>query len=293
MKDDRRRRRITSRRLGQRKKVKLVPVEENMGIGRPGLSLVLDKSGRIFKLDEETLELAGPVGLLGGGLPCTDFEKLLAYRILPFSIKGRHKGLIIGDIGADIFRPEIRVFNEHGEFVKAGIGEFEFDRFGGGPALTIAGYALDVLQPAVLGFVTYITAPALDAADDLRSMFILPNSIPGVVGRRPMKTIERFVLWLAAILPSVIIGVFLAWRVDKDAKVVGLDRRARIWWLVGTIAFGLSAYITYRLTRAKATLVTCLNCGSGRRPDMENCHQCGSVWNVPELAPPNWRVVEE
>jgi uncharacterized paraquat-inducible protein A len=63
--------------------------------------------------------------------------------------------------------------------------------------------------------------------------------------------------------------------------------------MIGTIAFGLTAYITYRLTQPKITLVTCTNCGKLRRPDMARCHRCGSKWHIPELTPPAWRVVDK
>jgi uncharacterized OB-fold protein len=62
--------------------------------------------------------------------------------------------------------------------------------------------------------------------------------------------------------------------------------------MIGIIAFGLSGYITYRLTRPRETLVTCANCGKLRRPDMNKCHRCGSKWHVPELTPPTWRVLD-
>jgi hypothetical protein len=89
------------------------------------------------------------------------------------------------------------------------------------------------------------------------------------------------------------LGLLLAWAANRNAVLVGLSQRARFWWILATIAFGLSAYITYRLTRPKITLVTCVNCGKLRRPDMENCHRCGARWLVPELAPPLWRVINE
>ncbi|MHC4639315.1 MAG: hypothetical protein ACYTBV_17700 [Planctomycetota bacterium] len=83
------------------------------------------------------------------------------------------------------------------------------------------------------------------------------------------------------------------WRVHRNAVLVGLSQRARFWWALARAAFGLSAYITYRLTRPKITLVTCVNCGKLRRPDMETCHRCGAKWLIPELTPPTWRVVNE
>jgi len=88
------------------------------------------------------------------------------------------------------------------------------------------------------------------------------------------------------------LAIWLATRVSKDAVVVGLSENARAYWIIGTLAFGLTAYITYRLTRPKITLVTCPNCGKMRRPDMAKCHRCKSDWLVPELRPPVWRVLK-
>jgi ribosomal protein L32 len=89
---------------------------------------------------------------------------------------------------------------------------------------------------------------------------------------------------------SLILSVWLAFRIRKDAVLIGLSGAAKKWWFIGTIAFALPAYITYRMTRPKETLVSCQNCGKMRRPDMETCHHCGSKWEVPELTPPNWRI---
>jgi hypothetical protein len=93
------------------------------------------------------------------------------------------------------------------------------------------------------------------------------------------------------ILPSILLAFWLVCQVVKDAAVIGLSRKARRWWILGTIAFGLPAYITYKLTKPKITLVTCPNCGKPRRPDMDTCHRCNSLWHIPELTPPNWRVL--
>ncbi len=60
---------------------------------------------------------------------------------------------------------------------------------------------------------------------------------------------------------------------------------------MGTLAFGLVAYITYRLTRPDLSLVTCANCGRLRRVDQGQCHRCNAQWEVPELTAPAWRVV--
>jgi hypothetical protein len=81
--------------------------------------------------------------------------------------------------------------------------------------------------------------------------------------------------------------------VTRDGARLGLPTNTRAAWVAGTVLFGLPAYITYCLTRPRLTLVTCANCGVGRRPDGEKCHRCGSPWVVPELVPPAWRVLGE
>jgi hypothetical protein len=112
-----------------------------------------------------------------------------------------------------------------------------------------------------------------------------------MVSREAGGSAASFFAALMLLLPSILFGVFLAWRVGKDAAVVGVPKRARQCWVIGVILFGLSAYLTYRLVRYRETLVTCENCGRLRRVDMAHCHRCGSKWLVPELAAPAWRVV--
>ena len=105
--------------------------------------------------------------------------------------------------------------------------------------------------------------------------------------------IERPFRALFLAFPALLLAMQLACQVTRDGRRMGLSKNARAAWGAGTLLFGLPAYITYRLTRPKATLVTCGNCGLGRRPDMDKCHQCGSSWVVPELTPPAWRVLGE
>jgi len=159
------------------------------------------------------------------------------------------------------------------------------------PALTIGKFLIENLHPPILSVASYFTASAFEAASGHRALFFLPNSFIAMKGReRSENFAERFMSALWWILPSIILAIWLACRVSKDAVVVGLSENARLYWIIGTLAFGLTAYITYRLTRPKITLVTCLNCGKMRRPDMAKCHRCKSDWHVPELIPPAWRV---
>ncbi|MFB0554947.1 MAG: bL32 family ribosomal protein [Phycisphaerae bacterium] len=162
------------------------------------------------------------------------------------------------------------------------------------PALTIGKYLAENLHPPILSVASYFTASAFEADAAHRALFFLPNSFVAMKGREHLENFaERFMSALGLILPSIILSIWLAWRVSKDAVVVGLSENARAYWIIGTLAFGLTAYITYRLTRPKITLVTCPNCGKMRRPDMPKCHRCKSDWLVPELVPPAWRVVDK
>jgi len=103
-------------------------------------------------------------------------------------------------------------------------------------------------------------------------------------GDRQENIAERFISGLWLISPSIILAIWLAYRVNKNAAAIGLSENARLYWILGTLAFGLTAYIT---------LVTCPNCGKMRRPDMPKCHRCKSDWHVPELTPPTWRVLNK
>ena len=160
--------------------------------------------------------------------------------------------------------------------------------------LTIGKFLAENLHPPIFSVASYFTASAFEAASGHRALFFLPNSFIAIkAGDRGENFAERFMSALWFILPSIILAIWLACRVSKDAVVVGLSENARAYWIIGTLAFGLTAYITYRLTRPKITLVTCPNCGKMRRPDMAKCHRCKSDWHVPELIPPVWRVVDK
>ncbi len=161
------------------------------------------------------------------------------------------------------------------------------------PTLTIGKYLAENLHPPILSLASYFTAFTFEAAAGHRGLFFLPNSFIAMQGREYRRNFaERFMSALWWISPSIILAILLAWRVGKNAAVIGLSEKARHCWIIGTLAFGLAAYITYRLTRSKITLVTCQNCGKPRRPDMAKCHRCGSKWHVPELTPPAWRVLD-
>jgi len=229
------------------------------------------------------------------------------FKRLPVRADRKYLGMFAASVSRDGTAMALTVFDENGQAIKREYSKITknighatrvpsskavFFEAPWSPALTIGKFLAENLHPPLLSVASYFTASAFEAASGHRAMFFLPNSFIAMMGRDYRGNFaERFFSALWLILPSIILAIWLACRVSKDAVVVGLSENARLYWIIGTLAFGLTAYITYRLTRPKITLVTCQNCGKMRRPDMAKCHRCKSDWLVPELAPPDWRVL--
>jgi hypothetical protein len=290
--------------------------------------LVLDKSGVIKLLDKATLDLAGIAGrlpetesLFGSEGPATppdvlsyDAEPVFVGPVqFPDTSEGasrpaagngplRYAGMIVAAVSRDGTDLAVSVFDEKGQEKarprrdsRRRSNAVEGAYFGspGSPASTIGLYLVENLHPPLLSLASYFTASTLTAESGYSALFLLPNSFIAMKGRATQENVAvRLLSALAIILPTILLALWLAAQVVKNAGVAGLSRKARFWWAVGTIAFGLPAYVTYKLTRPSVTLVTCPNCGQPRRPDMDKCHQCRSPWHVPELIPPNWRVLD-
>lgn len=161
------------------------------------------------------------------------------------------------------------------------------------PAVTAFRYLLENLHPPILTVASFFLANRIEAHASHQTLFLMPNSFAAMHRDQVRQGIvTQFFGALWTMLPAIGLAIFLAWRVSRDAKAIGLPGRARTLWWLGTLAFGLPAYITYRMTRPAESLVTCATCGQVRRSDMERCHLCNSLWDVPELIPPTWRVLD-
>jgi uncharacterized membrane protein len=195
--------------------------------------------------------------------------------------------------GREITKPEAVVQKEGPRTVSHRSSRVVYFRPSWASAFTVGKYFVENLHPPILSLASYYTAYSFEAVAGHRGLFFLPNSFIAMQGRIDYGNfITRLLSALWFMSPSIIFSIWLVTRVSKDAVVVGLSNNVRLYWIIGTLAFGLAAYITYRLTRPKITLVTCLNCGKMRRPDMDRCHRCKSAWFVPELTPPAWRVLD-
>ena len=295
----------------------LIPIiDRNYRYSAGKYSLVLNATGRIELLDRETLEFAGTAVRLPALytlFPSKEYvtpKDLLAYRVMPLAFKtdSKYRGMFAASVCREGTAMALAVFDENGKVIKREYSRLAkqkgsrttylhsskavFFEAPWAPTTTIAKYLLENLHPPLLSLASYFTADSIEATAGRRALFILPNSFIAMKGRDVRNNMtERFFTALMMILPSILLAIFLAWRVSEDATNVGLSENAKLLWMLGTIAFGLAAYITYRLTQPDITLVTCANCGKMRRPDIDRCHRCGSKWHVPEITPPTWRVL--
>ena len=277
------------------KTIKLVSAaEKHTGTYSKEEILVLRSDGMIQRLNSKTLQISGLAGFLPSAV---DPEELFAYSVYPFVVNDEYSGTIAASMSREAMEIKVAVFDKDGKLIERKGAQIEPFSMAGGPALTITNYLLENLQPAFLGLVSHFTASTFEAVDGHTGLFILPNSIVAIFSREGRREAKDIVvpLFLAMLIisPSILLGVLLGFVVYKDAAVTGFSKRAKRCWLFGTILFGLSAYIAYRLTKPEETLITCQNCGKTRRPDMVRCHRCGSKWQIPELTPPTWRVITE
>ncbi len=263
-----------------------------------GCVAVLDESGQIDLLDLKTLNLTGAVGCLPS--PQTPFgaasnkpKDILAYDIELIGSRPDREycGLIAGSLSRQGTSMAVAVFDKEGNNIQTAQSNSDFRETGLGSAVALAKYAFESLHPPVLTLASFFTAYSFEARSAHRALFLMPNSFAAMVRDREGSIVITLAILLLVMLPGLALAGWLGWKVVKDASRLGLPQSGRRFWLAATIAFGLAGYITYRLTRPTITLVTCANCGKGRRPDMEICHHCGGKWEIPELTPPEWRIV--
>ena len=280
---------------------------------------VLDKSGQIYEVNtvdwsiRDVGFLPAPRSLFSGDKQETVAapKDLLHYQISPvyytlIKTKGnrtwetkeiKYFGMCTSSVSREGTSLAVAVFDPNGKFVyrgdtKAGTISTASAVYSKSSMARTTLFLLENLQPVVFEIASYLCGNSIEASAGHRALFILPNSFVGMLGRYNGTKFDKEVFLPLLMGPSLILSIWLAFCVRKDAKIIGLSGTAKKWWIAGTIAFGLPAYITYRLTRPKETLVTCQNCGQLRRPDMETCHRCGSKWEIPELTPPNWRICD-
>jgi hypothetical protein len=269
---------------------------------------IVSESGRIDLLDLKTLTLSGPAGHLPkvrtfSGSTTGKPSNLWDYDVhvvsfVPSSeqipnpeIKTGFVGIIAASVSCKGMWASVAVFDDQGRRVQNAFSRVSRSDKSQYSILAAAKYIFESLHPPVLTLASFFSAYSFEARASHRALFVMPNSFAAMVRDRQGNVVVTLAILLLVMLPGLSLAGWLGLKVARDAYKLGLPKAGRRFWLTVTIAFGLAGYITYRLTRPTITLVTCANCGKGRRPDMATCHHCGVKWEIPELTPPAWRVL--
>jgi hypothetical protein len=152
-------------------------------------------------------------------------------------------------------------------------------------------YLLENMQPPLLRLLDMPAAEWLAPDNRYNTIFVHPNSFVGL-----MKfEYDRFGFWwqlLLLMLPSLAVGGWLGNKARQTAGVMGYNEFARDGWFVAVLAFGIPAYITFRLMLPKERMVTCANCGNPRRVEFEACQSCKRDWQKTKslTTAPGWVV---
>jgi len=162
-----------------------------------------------------------------------------------------------------------------------------------GPLYYLARYSLENLHPPLFAYLSYFVADCYESEASFRAVFFLPHSFVAKQARGPKDTLPgNAIVAMVMLFPAIFLGIFLAWRADRDARMLSVSKKIRNAWMVIMVLFGLPAWITCRLTRPGIWMVSCANCGKMRRPDWQTCQHCNNGWEVAELQPPQWRVFD-
>ena len=264
---------------------------------------VLDNEDTIQWLNISTLQLGKPYYHLG---PTDD---LISYQVRPINLyRATNKGAPIyptKPAGYSVvtidrkFRTNAMVMNINnkrvGSLAIEGLTQ-KSEEYPFGPLYTVTRYLLESLQGPALHIAAFYGNEHMDAVAGERALFILPNSLTGTLAydlrdkKGWQSSILRVTLLTLIMLPSLLLSIILAWRINRNAKLIGLTLRQRRLWIIATLLLGLSVYIAYRIMRPRNAVVTCSNCGNMRRVDYDTCHNCQATWQQAEKQPPAWRI---
>ena len=250
-------------------------------------SLVLDQTGRIDWFDLDKMEFANKAGEV------KNYDDVYSCRIVPLLWADSRKGLVVASAIIDSNTNVTQVvFDPDGQAVYSDEKTRSQWDLQDGSLLLVTKYLLENLYSPITLLGAYVQGVLFVTPDDQSSLYLPLNSFLVHEGREPFESYSKYIGHLFVIVtPALFLCSILAYYVSKNAVGIGLSKPACHAWRILVFAFGLPAYITWRIVRPKEVMVTCKNCGKLRRPDLETCQHCKSLWQVPEITPPNWRVV--
>ena len=257
-----------------------------------GQHLVLTSAGEIYKIDPQTAQLETAIDRLpklGSG---DTINELLAYTVLPVSIDHDFAGIVVAAASRDTKRFHLRATAQGKETIVATNRTFHPEnRLLLSPFLMMR--AAEGLHPLGLSVLSRWLAPRVEALAGYRALFIVPNSGAIQAYLDPHNdALAKQIGFFLGVVPQLILGLLIGSWLRRETRNRGLKPSVCKGWLLAGIILGVPAYITYQLTRLRLPLITCNNCGQGRRADQDHCHHCKSSWENTGDQVPTWRVLE-
>jgi hypothetical protein len=246
-------------------------------------ALILDQTGRLDWFDLNKMDFTG----LAGYVP--NLSDAYAYKICPLLWADSQRGLVVTSFSMDTLIHGTQViFDPGGQVVQS---DERSDWRSKLSAFRVARYLLENLYSPAMLFGSCAQMRLFKNSGNHASLYMPTNSFLVRYSEREVENYADYIGGLFMVVaPALILSFFLARSVKKNAVSLGLSKPACRAWFLLTIAFGVPAYITWRITRPREAMVTCKNCGKLRRPEFERCQHCNSPWHVPEITPPAWRV---
>lgn len=301
------------------------PIDIDISKGSGKYLLVLNDSGRIDLWDRETLKFERTAGWLPA--PKTFFGKktlstpknLAGYAIVPLQKKSKDGPQYMGlcaaatrdgwGLAAQLFNPNgVRQQNHPDEWTRSRRvktyrsyaaysstpGNKRIFLQPGGPLVFTIRYILENLQPPILSLASFFASDFIDVDSSFRGLFIRPNGFVGTMGQRITDDfITKLCGALVLMTPSILLALLLGRRIWIRSRLLGCTQKSKVIWFWATVAFGVPAFIAFKLTRPKETPVTCFQCGKLRRPADPQCHWCNADWDTTTQSPPAWRIADE
>ncbi|MCH8193193.1 MAG: hypothetical protein IIA65_04150 [Planctomycetes bacterium] len=276
--------------------------ESRRHVAAPGVSftlgaaiethLVLTSAGEIYEMDVQTVQLKTVIDRLPKFGSGSTIDDLLAYKILPVQINSRFAGIVVAAASRDTEKFHLRA-TPLGKETNVATNDtiYRGNRFLLSPFLMVR--AAEGLHPLSLSLLSRWLAPRVEALAGYRALFIVPNSGAIQAYLDPHNdALAKQIGFFLGVVPQLILGLLIGSWLRRETRNRGLKPSVCKGWLLAGIILGVPAYITYQLTRLRLPLITCNNCGQGRRADQDHCHHCKSSWENTGDQVPAWRVLE-
>jgi hypothetical protein len=247
------------------------------------IALILNQNGRLDWFNLDKMDFTGQAGYV------PNFSDAYAYRIRPVLWADSGKGLVVVSFSMKALVSATQVvFDPKGQVVQT---DERVDFMSRMSVFHVTRFFLENLYSPVMLFAAAANAMFEKSSNSRMYLYLPMNSTLTMCAELEISNYFDYMVKLVLIVvPAMLLSLLLALRVKKDAIRFGLTKSACGAWCWLTVAFGVPAYITWRIVRPKEVMVTCQNCGKLRRVEFERCQHCKSLWLVPEITPPNWQV---